>query len=71
MELIPGRIYIVKHSSGFIRARFICERVREAHSYGLGTFKTRSTRHFLFENLATHRDIEKSIGKVRRVSEEQ
>jgi hypothetical protein len=64
MKLERGKVYIVKHSSGMIRARFSHE--VERGGYG----GSRIRRHFVFENLGTGRSIElKSLVKVKREAE--
>jgi len=75
MELVKGQVYIVKHSSGFIRARFEFVKHR-AHFEFVKHYDGRSIRysyrmnartHYIFTNLVTGREIElKSIGKIRR-----
>lgn len=55
-----GKVYIVKHSSGRIRARFID--VREIKGYYAASHKR---THYTFQNLSTGRDIElKSRAKI-------
>ena len=64
-----GKIYVIKHSSGFISARFIREAVYNPHfnSNRLGAPERRSTTHYIFHNLETDRDIViKSRVKIRR-----
>ena len=56
-----GQIYVIKHTSGLIRARFVGTRE-------IG-WKRKMT-HYLFENLVTGRQIEiKSRAKIRRREE--
>jgi hypothetical protein len=58
-----GKVYIVKHSSGLIQARFVSERVRP----GNHSMMRRITTHYLFQNLKTGRDIVlKSRIKIKR-----
>jgi len=49
---LVGNLYVIKHTSGMIRARFIHE-IYHANPYG----NRRSTTHYLFQNLKTGRDI--------------
>ncbi len=62
-----GNVYIVKHSSGMIKARFIRESVYNPifnpNRFGL---ERRSTTHYIFQNLKSGRDIVlKSRVKIR------
>lgn len=52
-----GNIYIVKHSSGMIRARFIREIVYNPVFNPNRLHNRRSTTHYLFQNLTSGRDI--------------
>jgi len=52
--LVPGTVYEVKHTSGIIRARFVCEVTRGR----IGCNTARGTKRYLAINLATGRDIE-------------
>ncbi|MDE1971443.1 MAG: hypothetical protein KGI50_07760 [Patescibacteria group bacterium] len=62
-----GKTYIVKHSSGMIRAKFIREAVYNPHFNSNRLFDRRSTTHYIFENLESGRTIEiKSRVKIRR-----
>lgn len=71
MELIKGEVYIVKHSSGFIKARFIWERkiVPKPNSLGRLLFSQRRTvTRYHFTNITTGREIVfKSLSKIRRM----
>lgn len=58
-----GKVYIVKHSSGRIRARFID--VREIKGYYAASYKR---THYIFQNLGTGRDIELK-SKIKILSE--
>lgn len=65
---LVGRIYMIKHSSGLIQARFIREVVYNP-TFGVNPFsrRLRSTTHYLFQNLRTERDIViKSRVKIKR-----
>lgn len=54
----PGKVYVIKHSSGFIRAKFSHETE--------GGFKLARTRYH-FRNLSTGREIVlKSRMKIKR-----
>ena len=64
-ELVVNNVYVVKHSSGLINARFLGA-IQRGGSQSRNGFLTRRVRnHFLFRNLKTDRDIEiKSLVKV-------
>jgi len=56
-----GKVYIIKHTSGMIKARFLYSVERGGGSWG------RSMTHYIFQNLSTGRDIEiKSRVKIRK-----
>lgn len=48
-----GKIYLLNHSSGHIRAKFLRESKRE----GFKSFSQRAYTHYVFENLASGREI--------------
>lgn len=57
-ELIQGKVYLVKHTTGLIQAKFLNETQRG--------FVIKRT-HYVFENLSTQRQIIlKSKVKIRR-----
>ncbi len=64
-----GKIYIVKHSSGYIRARFVGESLSQSYHgpHRLG----RTITHYRFENLSSGREIVlKSRVKIKREATE-
>jgi len=65
---LVGNYYVVKHSSGLIRARFLRELVyNPIHTYN-SLRSLRSHTHYLFENQTTGREIViKSRVKIRSV----
>lgn len=64
IEPVAGQVYIVKHSSGMIQARFSHVILRR---WGNGPART----HYIFTNLSSGRSIElKSTVKIRRLSRE-
>lgn len=59
--------YVIKHSSGMIRARFLRTAVYTS-SRSTRLFPRRSTTHYVFQNLETGREITiKSRVKIRRL----
>jgi hypothetical protein len=52
-----GKVYIVKHLSGLIKARFVGEHESGGYSRGPFQSRARTTTHYTFTNLATGRDI--------------
>ena len=54
ITLLVGNLYVVKHTSGLIRARFIREII---HNPANRLYARRSTTHYLFQNVKTGRDI--------------
>jgi hypothetical protein len=69
---LVGNHYVLNHSSGLIRARFLKELVCNPvfNSNRLHSAR-RSTTHYLFENDATKREIIiKSRVKIRRLVED-
>ncbi len=65
--LVRGTVYQVKHSTGFIRARFDGERISYGHTYGFHS--TRDVKRFMFTNLKTGRQIEiKSRAKITAIA---
>ena len=68
-EIVPGKKYLFKHSSGVVPILVLREVVRP--SYGRWDGANRDRHHFLAKNLKTGRQIElKSAVKViREVSE--
>ena len=67
LTLTPGKTYRVKHSSGFINARFVGARSIERRTgYGIST-SFRTIARYDFINLATGREITvKSKLKIKR-----
>ena len=54
---LVGNLYVIKHTSGMIRARFIREIVYNPIFNTNRLHDRRSTTHYLFQNLKTGRDI--------------
>lgn len=68
VELIAGRVYVIKSSSGLVRAKFISEVIRTRYTSQHALRKSPERKHYLFENIATGRTIEiKSKLKIRSI----
>ena len=67
MELVVNKVYVVKHSSGFINAQYLGPVQRGGSQLRNGFLTRRIRNHFMFRNLKTGRDIEiKSLVKIKR-----
>lgn len=67
--LIPerGKVYLIKHASGLIKARFIGEKNIRSMARASFGINSRTRTYYLFKNLRTGRDITlKSRARIRR-----
>ncbi len=62
-----NKVYLIKHSSGFVNARFLRLAIYNPTFNPNWYYERRSTTHYVFENLKTGREIVlKSRVKIRR-----
>lgn len=67
IDPVPGKTYVVRHTSGLIEARFVREHVYDPPLNPMGGRRRRAIRHYVFQNLTTGREITiKSRARIRR-----